>query len=113
MSKVLNASQYLHAFDIYTLPSVKEGFPYAILEAMQAGLPIVATKVGGIPEMIEDQSNGILVQSADSDALAQAIIALLKNKSLAEKFGCQAKNDFENSFSLEKMIKQTENVYQN
>jgi len=102
---------YLKAFDFYTLPSVKEGFPYAILEAMQAGLPIVATNVGGLPEMINNNVNGLLVKPADPAELAQALISLLNDKNLAQQFGRQAKIDFENKFSLEKMIAATEKIY--
>ncbi|MDD2807003.1 MAG: glycosyltransferase family 4 protein [Patescibacteria group bacterium] len=101
----------LKAFDIYCSASVKEGLSYTILEAMQAGLPIVATKVGGIPEMIQDKSNGLMVPPADKQALAGAIIELIKNKNLAATLGRQAKIDFENKFSLDKMIFKTEKVY--
>lgn len=103
--------KYLLAFDIYTLPSVKEGFPFAILEAMQAGLPIIATSVGGIPEMIINGTNGLLVPPADPQALAEAIIKLLENKELAKKFGDQAKIDVAQNFSLEKMIAKTSEIY--
>lgn len=103
--------KYLLAFDIYALPSIKEGFPFAILEAMRAGLPIVATEVGGVPEMIKNEVNGLIVKPADPAALAKAIINLLENKNLATKFGDQAKIDVEQNFSLEKMITKTEVVY--
>ncbi|MFA5022557.1 MAG: glycosyltransferase family 4 protein [Patescibacteria group bacterium] len=106
-----NGKIYLKAFDLYVLPSVKEGFSYTILEAMQAGLPIIATKVGGIPEMINDNINGLLVKPADPNTLAQAIIDLLENKKLADQLGSQAKIDADKKFSLEKMTKETEKVY--
>jgi glycosyltransferase involved in cell wall biosynthesis len=112
LGKVLNGKKYLLAFDLFVLPSVKEGLSYTILEAMQAGLPIVATKVGGIPEMIKNQHNGLLVNPANPKELAQAITSLLKDKSLAQKFGNQAQIDFRQNFSLEKMIKETISTYQ-
>jgi len=112
LGKILNAKEYLLAFDIFVLPSVKEGFSYTILEAMQAGLPIVATRVGGIPEMIQDKINGLLVPPADSQALADAIIELLKNKNLAIQLGNQAKIDINQKFNLDKMVFATEKVYQ-
>lgn len=108
-----DAYRFLKAFDIFVLPSVKEGFPFAVLEAMQAELPIIATKVGGIPEIIKDKTNGWLVSPADSKALAEAIINLLQNKNLAAQLGRQAKVDVNNRFSLTKMISETEKAYQN
>ncbi|MDO8743213.1 MAG: glycosyltransferase, partial [Candidatus Azambacteria bacterium] len=59
-----NAYQYLKAFDIFTLPSVKEGQPWTILEAMAADVPIVATNIAGIPEMLENEKSGLLVEPA-------------------------------------------------
>ncbi|MFA6254852.1 MAG: glycosyltransferase family 4 protein [Patescibacteria group bacterium] len=112
LGKVENAKEYLLAFDLFVLPSVKEGFSYTILEAMQAGLPIVATLVGGLPEMISDSNNGLLVPPADPNALAQAIIKLLENKDLATQLGNQAKIDVNQKFSLAKMISETAKVYQ-
>ncbi len=112
LSKVLDGKKYLKAFDIYVLPSIKEGFPYALLEAMRAGLPIVTTKVGGIPELIKNEKNGLLVEPANPNKLTDAIIKLLENKSLASQLANQANIDVKDYFSLEKMVKETENVYQ-
>lgn len=106
-----NAREYIKAFDIYTMSSVKEGLPYTIIEAMQAGLPIVATKVGGVPEAINEK-NGILVESKNSQALAENILKLIENKNLASQLGNQAKIDVENNFSLERMLEQTIGVYE-
>lgn len=105
-----NAYKYLEAFDVFTLSSVKEGLPYTIIEAMQAGLPIVTTSVGGIPEMINNK-NGILVESKNSQALAENILKLIENKNLANQLGSQAKIDAENKFNLNKMVNETERVY--
>ena len=73
LGEVFYAAQYLNAFDIFTLSSIKEGMPFVILEAMEAGLPIVATDVGNIQEMMEDYQNKIIVPSRNSLKLAQAI----------------------------------------
>ncbi len=105
-----NASQYLPAFDIFCLPSIKEGFPYTPIEALSAGLPIVASQVGGILEIIEPDVNGILVQPKKPREFANAIEKLINNPELRNKF---KKNNLEKvkQFSLKKMIKETEKIY--
>ncbi len=108
----LEAAAYLKFFDIFVLPSLKEGFPYAILEAMAAGLPIVASYVGGIPEMIANGENGFLVPTRNPDMLAEKIIELLQNPVLTQKFS-RASLEKIKEFSLEKMVKETEQIYQN
>ena len=77
IGRVPNAPRYLKAFDIFVLPSVKEGFPWVLLEAMAAEVPIISTKVGAVPEMIEDGKEGVLVPPKDSAALAKKISQLL------------------------------------
>jgi len=103
--------QYLKAFDIYTCSSVKEGFPYSILGAMQAGQPIVSTNVGGIPEMIENEKSGLLVEPAEPKQLAASIIKLIENRNLADQLGRQAQIEVNQKFSLEKMVKETKKIY--
>ena len=103
-----NAADYLPQFDIFVLPSVKEGFPYAILEAMAAGLPIVATPVGGIPEAQGDA--GILVPPKDSKALATAIQSLIDDPKRAKKMGLAAHERIK-QFSFEKMLEETIKIY--
>jgi glycosyltransferase involved in cell wall biosynthesis len=73
---VANVGDYLAAFDMFVLPSEREGLGSILLDAMQFGLPIVATAVGGIPDVITDDVNGLLVPARDADALAAAIAAL-------------------------------------
>lgn len=106
-----NAAQLLPSFDIYVCPSIKEGFPYSILEAMAAGLPIVATNVGGIPEMITDQKEGILVKAKDVNALASSILKLINDKKNADKLASVAVKKVRENFSLEKMILETKKIY--
>ena len=113
IGKLLAGNRYLLAFDYYVLPSVKEGFPYAILEAMQTGLPIIATNVGGIPEIIKDGQNGLLVNPADPKSITNAIDYLMKNQGAADRLAKQAKIDVVKNFSLEKMLIETKRVYKN
>jgi glycosyltransferase involved in cell wall biosynthesis len=68
--------------DVFVLPSLSEGVPNVLLEAMAVGLPIIATSVGGVPELISDEENGFLVQPRSSKQLAEKILLLLNDKSL-------------------------------
>jgi len=99
-----NAHKYLTAFDIFVLPSVKEGFPWALLEAMSAKLPIVATNVGGNPEIIEDRRNGFLVKPAKPEEIATALKSLADSENLRREFGIQAHQTVLLKFDQKKMI---------
>jgi len=107
-----DAWQQLRGLDMFVLPSVKEGLPYTILEAMAAGLPIVATTVGGIPDALTDKVSGLLVPPASPQKLADAINEILDNPELAKKLGDQAKIEVQ-KFNLDKMIEETRKVYEN
>ncbi len=109
--RIDKAAQLLPAFDIYVCSSVKEGLSYTIIEAMQAGLPIVATMVGGNPELIQDNKTGLLVQAKNPEQLARKIKQFIDNPELRKKLGEQAKIQAKKNFSLEKMIKETKKVY--
>jgi glycosyltransferase involved in cell wall biosynthesis len=104
------AYKYLKAFDVFVLPSIKEGFPWTLLEAMTAGVPVIATKVGAVPEVIENNHNGLLIEPANSEELAKAIKNLLKNKDLREKIVKEAKKTVEEKFNLKEMVKKYENL---
>lgn len=107
--RIPDAYRYLKAFDLFVLPSLKEGFPWILLEAMAAQVPILATKTGAIPEMIEEEKEGILVEPKDVKALAQKIEWFLKNQNQAKSLAERARKKAEN-FSLEKMIKATQDL---
>lgn len=108
---IKNASRYLKSFDIAVMSSVKEGFPYFLLEAMSAGLPIISTNVGGIPEIISDNKTGYLVEPQNPSALAEKIKLLADRPELRQKFGETGLTKVKNEFSQEKMIKKTFAVY--
>jgi glycosyltransferase involved in cell wall biosynthesis len=78
---------YLAASDIFILPSRTEGLPIALLEAMATGLPVIATHVGGIPEVVVDGETGILLPPDDPDRLAESIIHLVENRGLQRQYG--------------------------
>ena len=106
-----NASKYLRAFDIYVCSSVKEGFPYSILEAMAAELPIIATKVGGIPEIIENNESGLLIEPRESGALAEKIKLLLNQPELADQLAANAQKKVKEKFLKSTMIQKTFGEY--
>jgi len=83
----------LAIFDIVVIPSLTEGSPLALLEAMAVGKPIVATKVGGIKEILRDRETALLVPSKDPNALAEKIVYLLKNNNEAIKLGIKTKEE--------------------
>ena len=109
--RINEAAKLLPAFDIYICSSVKEGLSYTIIEAMQAGLPIVATNVGGNSELIEDNITGLLAEAGNAESLAQKIIELIKNPALKNKLGQQAKLKAREEFCLEKMVEETKKAY--
>lgn len=104
------AARYLKAFDVFVLPSIKEGFPYSLLEAMAAGLPIVATLVGGVNEIIDNNQNGFLVLAKNPKSLAESIAEILNNPAIAAKFSA-ANTEKIKEFSTKRMIEETEKIY--
>lgn len=109
--RIDNAAQLLKAGQIYVCSSVKEGLSYTIIEAMQAGLPIVAASVGGNPELITDQEQGMLMPAQNPEALANAIVKLIDDPNLAQRLGQAAQQKAFSDFSLARMIIKTKSVY--
>lgn len=107
---VPDAAQYLPAFDCFILPSIKEGLPYVLLEAGYASLPVIATNVGGIPEIIDDAA-GLLVPPRDTDALARSIEQLVKNPTDRAALGTALHDKVAKEFSLSKMADETVALY--
>jgi glycosyltransferase involved in cell wall biosynthesis len=98
--------------DVFVMPSLKEGLGLALMEAMAYGLAVVGTDVGGIKTLIRDQENGILVKPAESESLALAISELLDDSTKREKLGNNARTFILQEFSAEKMVLETERMYQ-
>lgn len=98
-------------FDVVVLPSILEGFGIVLLEAMAMGKPVVASKVGGIPEAVEEGVTGLLVPPAHSGKLAEALLLLLKNSSLRRSMGEAGKKRVATIFSLERTILALEKTY--
>ena len=98
--------------DVFVLLSRWEGLPITILEAMSAGLPIVASKVGGIPELVSKDS-GFLIERGDLDSLVKAIITLVKDREMRLEMGKNARKKIKDNFTLSKMFDKVEREYNN
>jgi sugar transferase (PEP-CTERM/EpsH1 system associated) len=101
----------LRGLDAFVLPSRAEGISNTILEAMACGLPVVATRVGGNPDLIEDGLTGRLVPSEDPMALADALLAFFAEPATARNFGRLARRECERRFSLERMVADYASIY--
>lgn len=101
----------LKSSNIFVLPSIREGFGMVNLEAMITPLPIIATKAGGIPEVVEDGTTGILVNTESSEELAKALEKLISDPNLREKFALAGHSRVIKNFDAKKMAKEYENLY--
>jgi glycosyltransferase involved in cell wall biosynthesis len=97
--------------DVFVMPSLSEGLPIALLEAMALARPIVASRVGGIPEVVRDDVSGVLVPSADPAALSQAIVRVLTDGELGARLGEAARDTVAHDWSSERMVDRTAAVY--
>ena len=102
----------LAAMDIFVLPSLVEGIPVSLLEAMAMEKPIVASRVGGIPEVIQDGIDGILVTPASPDDLSTAIMNILKDKGLRDSLGSAARKTSVEQFSIQAWTQKIDYCYQ-
>jgi glycosyltransferase involved in cell wall biosynthesis len=101
----------LAAADFFVLPSRSEAFPNALLEAMASGLPVVASKVGGILEAVDDGRTGLLVPAGESHALARTIVRLMLEPDLAARLGRAARADVEQRYSFDRMVAGFDHLY--
>ena len=107
---VENVGDYLAAFDMFVLPSLREGFGSILVDAMQFGLPIVASSVGGIPDIIEHGKNGFLVTPGDECELADAIVHLYTDAGMRDAMSTAALRRAKD-YRPEKMIECYWNLY--
>ena len=103
--------RYLKAFGAFVSPSLKEGFPWTIIEAMAAEVPVIATRVGAIPEIIEDGKTGFLVDVRNPQQIAKLIISLSEDKNLSEKITRAAKESVVKNFNTKQMLKKYEDLF--
>ena len=106
------ARDVLPAADVFVLPSLYEGMPNVVLEAMAASVPVVATSVGGTPEVVMDGETGLLVAPGDSNALARGIRRILDAPETAMRFRSASRNRIESHFALKTTVQLTESLYE-
>jgi len=106
-----NTHEWLPAFDVFTLPSLMEGTPMAMLEAMLCGVPVVASAVGGIPDVIQQGNNGILVRPGSAKDISEAISLLYKNRILRHRIGAAARVTVRTKYSAKDWINKIEGEY--
>ena len=106
-----DAQALIKMMDVVAVPSVSEGTPLVVLEAMAAGVPVVASSVGGIPDQIRPGHEGILVPPGDPDALARALIKILREPELARRMGEAGRLRAGTEFSHENMVRKVEAIY--
>ena len=106
-----DASALMKSLDVLVVPSVTEGSPLVTLEAMAAGVPVVASAVGGIPDQIRHDKEGLLIPPGDSDALGGALVALLRDPERARRLGEAGRRRATSRFGHATMVHQIENVY--
>ena len=107
---VSNVGDYIQCFDIFVFPSLHEGLGSILFDIMQSNIPIIATNTGGIPDIITNDKNGILVPIKDNDAIYNAIVKLYKDKKLRERLANEALKDIDN-YSFETMTNKYETIY--
>ena len=106
-----DAYEIMHLFDIFVLPSKREGLPLAILEAMYAGVPVVASNVGAVREIVRTGETGVLLQTDDPEAIASEIVCLLRDQKRLHLFGNNASEMVITEFSITKAVRQYTAIY--
>jgi len=99
--RVVGIERYYRAVDLFVLSSKVEGLPNALLEAMATGLPVAATRVGGVPDVVRDGENGLLAAPEDPSSLARGIALLLQDAGLRQRLGKAAHDTMKNYFMLD------------
>jgi sugar transferase (PEP-CTERM/EpsH1 system associated) len=103
--------ELMRGFDMFVLPSLREGISNTILEAMASGLPVVATRVGGNPELVDENVTGMLVPPADPEAMAKAIGSYVVEPSRLRRHGEEGRRKVEKGFSMQGMVNSYLDVY--
>jgi len=97
--------------DVYVLPSRYETFPMSVLEAYSCGKPVIASRVGGLKDLVIDGVTGLLFESENNEQLVESLLSLLNNDARAEKMGAKGNEFVEENFTIEKMVDRLEDIY--
>lgn len=108
---VPDANKYLKAFDLFTLTSIKEGLPYTVIEAGLAEVPVLASLVGGIPDIVDNGKNGVLVTKGKPGEITRGVEYLIDKPEIRKEFAKKLKDKMEKEFSLDGMLEKTEKIY--
>lgn len=111
LGKRLDIQEILPAFDVYVQPSRFEGLPVALMEASSAGLPLIGTKVGGIPEIIIHQVNGFLIERDSPNQLASYLYKLYQDKKYRHEMAIRSKEKWDECFNVEKQVRELYTIY--
>jgi glycosyltransferase involved in cell wall biosynthesis len=104
---------YINASDLFIFPTLRqEGMPFSLLEAMACQKPVIASRIGGIPSVIDDGINGMLIPPGNVSKLIETILFLLKNEDIADKLADNAREKAVKKFSLDRMIEETIKVFE-
>ena len=104
--------ELMKIMDIFVLPSLQEGFPRVLVEAMYMGLPVIASSISGIPEIVLDGETGILVPPGDSEYICQNVLTLYRNRDLAQKMAARARQQIEAKFTSRDYTNKLEGLYE-
>ena len=106
-----DVAQRLADSDVFCLLSNWEGFPLTILEAMRAGLPVIASSVGGVPEAVDNLKTGFLIEPGDISALVKSLSTLISSEELRSEMGREGLNKFKSNFTFDRMLERTIEIY--
>jgi glycosyltransferase involved in cell wall biosynthesis len=97
--------------DVFVLPSWLEAMPISLLEAMRAGVPVIATRVGAVPDMLEDGQSGLLIEPRRSDLIAEALLKLINDADYRQALAKAGRRTFEEEFELTQVLKDMKALY--
>ena len=107
----VDVAGFLGASDLFVLPSLREGTPNALLEAMALAKPVVVSRMGGVPEIVQDSETGLLVSPEDPKSMARAILALMRDRNRAAAMGQRARQFIEQNFNVQRLAREIVAVY--
>ncbi|HEY6113107.1 MAG TPA: glycosyltransferase family 4 protein, partial [Gaiellaceae bacterium] len=102
---------YYRLFDAFLLPSVNEGTPVSAIEALASGTPVVATRVGGVPDVVTDGATGFLVEPGDNDAAADRLAQLARDPALRSRLGESGRENVRERYAVDRLVDDVDRLY--